>query len=245
MKRGMTLIELLVALAMSIILSLGLYYAFKNSGLFFAQDKAISDLIEYSRTVEEQLKFYFDRWGNGVPQGGTDCQYVFDTDIGTTQYPSNRFCIIKNDSSPCDEIIFYGNTQGFLIVLDEADTDSYNALACNMTQDEDHYYYVWRGESVIALTTGQNIGVDNGDCGIGGDFSNAAVRKQIDDINGNTVSLQTGDTIIRVPKIIRIYCESTDGELYLKVSEQEGDKEPITSPLSCKQYAGRTLTSRL
>lgn len=233
MKRGMTLIELLVALTMSIILSLGLYYALKNSGLFFAQDKAISDLIEYSRTAEEQLKFYFDRWGNGVPTGGTNCEFNFDTNLDPQQFPSNRFCITKNASSPCDEIIFYGNTQGFLIVLGERDTNSYNALSCRMTSDNEDYYYVWRGENVIALTTGRNIGIDGGDCGIGGNFSNAAVPKQIQDINGNTISLQTGDAIIRVPKIIRIYCDITDGELYLKVSEREGDKKrPITSPLA-------------
>jgi len=227
MKRGMTLIELLVALALSIILSLGLYYAFRYSGLFFVQDKAVSDLIEYARTAEEQLKFYFDRWGNGVPEGGTDCNYTFPNG-----YPASRFCIIKSSSGNCDEITFYGNTQGFLIVLDEKDENEFNALACRMTNENDDYYYVWREDEPIAVITGDKVNVDGGDCGVNGNFSNASVPKQVTDINGNTVSLSTGDAIIRVPKVIRIYCGETNGELYLKVSEKEGDKRAVVSPLA-------------
>jgi len=236
MKRGMTLIELLVALAISIILSLGLYYAFRYSGIFFVQDKALSDLIEYARTVEEQLKFYFDRWGNGVPEGGTDCNYEFPDG-----YPANRFCIIKSSSGSCDEITFYGNTQGFLIVLDEKNENEFNALACKMTSNAEDYYYVWHGDTPIAVTTGDQIGVNGGDCGINGNFANTSISKQISDINGDTVTLSTGDAIIRIPKVIRIYCDETDGELYLKVSEQEGDKEAIVSPLAPVREMEATL----
>ncbi|AAC07392.1 PilW family protein [Aquifex aeolicus] len=226
MNRGMTLIELLVALALSIILSLGLYYSFRYSGIFFSQDKAISDLIEYARTAEEQLKFYFDRWGNGVPEGGTDCTYSFPNG-----YPKNRFCIIKGSSGNCDEIIFYGNTQGFLIVLDEKDEDEFNALACRMTNDEDDYYYIWKEDKPVDTTTGNRIGVSGGDCGIKGIIPNASVAKEINTLDKGTVTLQTGDAIIRVPKIIKIYCSETNGELYLKVSEQEANKAPVESPL--------------
>jgi len=227
--RGLTLIELLVAIAMSIILSVGLYYAMKYSVTFFSQDKAVSDLIEYARTAEEQLKFYFDRWGNGVPsdEDNDTCEYVFDS-----IYPANRYCIIINSGSPCDEIIFYGNTQGFLIVLDEKDEDYYNALACRMTTEDDDYYYVWNQKEPLAVVTGEDIGVSGGKCGVNDSIPNASINKKITDINGDEIELKPGYAIVRVPKVIRIYCSKTDNVLYLKLSEQEADKRPSYSILA-------------
>lgn len=235
MRKGLTLVELIVAIAISLILSTAMYLAFKYSAQFFVQNKDISDLVEYARTAEIQLSYYFNRWGVGVPEDdvdSSDCFYLFSADLDSTDFPANKYCITITGGGNCDEIEFYGSVNGFAVVLDEQDEDNYYAYACKMENNSDSYYYVWRNGNVIALTTGDNIGINEESCGLNGNIRNASISKQIQDINGNNVFLQTGDSIIRVPKIIRIYCSTNNGQTYLYVSEQEGDKSPIAYPLA-------------
>ena len=228
--------ELVVALAISLILSTAMYLAFKYSAKFFVQNKKISDLVEYARTTEIQLSYYFNRWGIGVPEDSvdkTDCSYIFSTDLGSTDFPASRYCITVS-GGVCDEIEFYGNVNGFAMVLNQQDPNHFYAYACRMDNRATSYYYIWRNNSVLALTTGDRLRlrVNERGCGLNGNIRNATISKQIEDINGNVINLQTGDVIMRVPKVIRIYCSSYHGKNYLYVSEREGNKRPISYPLA-------------
>jgi len=233
MKRGLTIAELVVVIVISIILAVAVYWAMRTGGTFFTEEKVLSDLLEQARTSETQLSYFFNRWGVGVPENpdSPSCDYVFSQELSATQFPRSKYCIIVNAGSSCDEVIFYGSTRGYLIVMDEADEDNYHAYACDMTTESDSYFYVWRDNQVIALTTGSRIGVSGGNCVVSGDARNAQISKVITDINDQDVALLTGDLIMRVPKIIRIYCGYTDGIRYLKASLQEGDKRPLYMPL--------------
>ena len=245
MKRGLTLVELIVAIAISLILSTAMYLAFKYSAEFFVQSRNVSDLVELARTTEIQLSYYFNRWGVGVPEDAedtSDCNYTFNTNLSDTDFPANKYCI-NITSGVCDEIEFYGNIGGFIVILSELNPFRYNAYACIIGENtEDEYYYVWRENNVIALTTGVNLNLSGGEgCGLEGNISNATIPRQIEDINGNIIDLNLGDSIIRIPKIIRIYCSTYNGQNYLYVSEQEGDNSPIAFPLAPVESMSATL----
>jgi len=240
--RGVSLIEVLIAIAISLLILVGVFNTIKSSGEIFWNQKILSDLIENARNTEIQLRFYFSRWGFGMQEdpSSDSCEFVFSKTLSETKFPRNRFCLMIDNGTPCDRITFYGNTGGYAIVLDEKDENYFYAHRCRIKKysnpNKRYYYYIWRKDKVLALTDGKklsNAGLESGgNCGLDGDFKNGKIKKKVKDIYGVSVNLQPSDAIISVPEIIRLYCRQKDGTLYLYVSEKEGDKRAISYPLT-------------
>jgi len=245
--KGITLVEVLVAMAISLVLSLMIYYAVRHSSESYVINKKLSDLIETARTTEVQLKYFFDRWGVGVPEdpNSLDCSYDFNTNINNTQFPKSKYCLMIENGEPCDKLSFYYGTPGYTVVLYPCPSfegachwcendmyppeDFFAVYACYMENEEGIYYYVWRKKKVINITEGSKLGVYGGWCGIGGDVPNGCVSYVIPNAEGVwEIILQDGDMILRVPNKVTFYCDyGDDGNLYLYVDEDynAGEKE--------------------
>jgi len=243
-RRGLTLTELIIVIVVSLILSLAIYWVMKTTGLFFKENKEASDLVEQARSAEAQLAYYFNRWGVGVPEDPASGTCDFGWDAGP--YPSSRYCIVVDSGSSCDEVTFYGSVRGYLVVLEEDPDDNtrYTAYACDVLTQSDAYYYVWRASGGIdkplevddrpVIIAGNALHLDGNprDCVIGGgNLANVSIPKELTDINGNPVSLQPGDLIMRIPKVITIDCAYTGGVRYLRIKEQEANERPSYMPL--------------
>jgi len=244
-KRGLTLTELMVVIAISLILSVAIYWVMRASGFFFKENKEISDLIEQIRSAEAQLSYYFNRWGVGVPEDPTSGNCDFDWDGGS--YPSSRYCMSVIAGSSCDEITFYGSVRGYLVVLGEDPDDEtrYKAYACDILTENNAYYYLWKpgssgterpyeleGSPVIITGDALHLQGNPKKCVLEDvSLGNVTIPKELTDANGNTISLQPGDLIMRIPKVITIDCAYTDGVRYLRIKEQEADERPSYMPL--------------
>ena len=253
MKKGVTLVELLIVVAISLVLSLMIFQVVNFVSKSTKTSKEYSDLLELYRTTEAQLKYYFDRWGIGVPydSNNTTCEFQFSTNIEDSEFPNSPYCLKINAGNPCDSLEFFIGTPGYMIILhkctidtppcveycnvDESDASSYYAnYACYMQNDSNIYYYVWRKDKVIDITRGDVLNVYGGWCAVGGDIPNGCIGYVIPDAEGNwDIVLQEGDMILRIPKKVKIYCEQKEDRWFLYVDEdevyEETDDEPDTS----------------
>lgn len=234
MRRGFTILELLVAVVISLIILASVVgiYVVANRG--FALNRELSLLKESTKEGIYALDWFFQRWGVGVPcinnADPANCARVqAGTDPNVYPPPSALF-IVRRAGTPCDEVTFYGSLGGMAFVDSVLGTDRVSIMSCRLNAGaQQNCYHIWRGARVFTdfnnqnnplIFTITNLSRDNLDCSRETQRTNATMglvatarNGQLETWVGNTrvltdrLNLEPGDLLVRVPHRIRIYCD--------------------------------------
>jgi len=225
-KKGFSLIEVLIVAVIGLFILEAAYLLYTGSMKLFKDVKTKSDNIETKVPSLELIARYFDRWGVGVPDTGTVC---------TGYPPVNEKCITITTGTPCDEVYFWGNTEGTGAVLSISGTTAY-VVSCRLKKNSS-VYSVWRNNSL--QSTGESLAgispynVNNADCSglTSSSTGNLTVTAAL-----SSVTLQAGDIIQRAPYKIKFSCDLNTADnsnrwLYVEQTDTSGvlatTKEPI------------------
>ncbi len=247
MKRGYSLLEILVAIVIVAIVMGAVVAIYSASNRTFQKTKPVSSLLEEVREALSTLDFVFSRWGSAVPCEGNNCTLNNPpADCGTSYPPKDPMCItIRNGN----EAEFYANLygMGFVVSVDTTDNTA-SLISCRLRKDRDpdkrtqNCYYVWKGDRVVAFDStglpviyelsGLSNTEDNIDCLSEPASPNATININMKDISsgGSDVTLSEGMVITRVPHRIRLYVDN--GWLMM-------DKTDMASPCSSDENAIR------
>lgn len=219
-KRGITLVELLVAIIVALIILGAITGLYITSHRTFSGNRDVAEMSEDVRNAITTLEFIFSRWGAGVPCPGNPANNT------------NNSCNINvNSIPPCDgryppsdpmcmdvtgsQVVFYANLYG-LGFVQEADGNNATVISCRLNTERRHNcYYVWHNARI-------KTGYDNGgmpvavrldgtinqlDCMSG--LNTAIIPRRVTRIGnaGNDTNLGPGDYITRVPHMVRLYLQ--------------------------------------
>ncbi|MEM4368315.1 MAG: prepilin-type N-terminal cleavage/methylation domain-containing protein [Candidatus Anstonellales archaeon] len=221
-KKGFTVIELLVAMIVSMIVVGALTSLFIVGNRTFQSNERVAYITEEVRNAITTLDFLFSRWGVGVPCPQNGCNIQTPPPDCTSYPPSDPMCITINGT----EIIFYANLYGIGFVQ-SVDNDNANIISCRLSSSStQNCYYVWNAGNLKG-------GYDNGipkyfsfsstltfsgspDC-VSSYNTNLTVSKSL----SNNLTLDQGDYITRVPHRIRIYL--SNGNIYIDRDDMASD----------------------
>ncbi|WPM32989.1 prepilin-type N-terminal cleavage/methylation domain-containing protein [Hydrogenobacter sp. T-2] len=173
MRRGFTLVELLVAIMVSSIILLAIASLFMGSNRAFRVNRDVAEMSEDVRNAITTLEFIFSRWGAGVPCANNncnitnsipDCTGVIVSSLNnsippTYAPPSDPMCmsVISELSigQPLGQpqvsntyVIFYANLYGIGFVV-STNGNNANVLSCRLSSNQrQNCYYVWRNGNV-------------------------------------------------------------------------------------------------
>ncbi len=222
-NKGFSLVELLMAIVISLIVLGAIVLAYTGSLKVFKDVKSISDTIQTKTPSIELLGRYFDRWGVGVvsQQEKATC----------TQCPQYQRIMTITTTNGCSDITFYGNLYGFGFVQSISGATA-NLISCRLSRSSNqNCYVIWRdsipqndisSNNILPVGLSSNLSANNADCSAlaSGTTSNATVSSTLSD-----KTVQAGDIIQRTPHKIRLYCanNSNDGNrkwLYVDLTDQ-------------------------
>jgi len=220
---GFTLVELLVVILVTSIFLMAVLGVFLMGNKYLKESKPVSDVIEEARSGLATLEFLFSRRGVGVPPKG---------DNFTGIPPANNTCPLKNknstltcyngdlcSSSGCKDLEFYANIKGFGFVVN-ATNNTASLVSCRLSSEADeNYYYVFKEYKLVNATQNgttktifrfcENFG--NGPHCVNNLAGNLTLNNPKMYLNGtnctdanNTITLQPGDIIMRVPYKVRL-----------------------------------------
>lgn len=215
-KRGLTLIELLIAILIStmIIGAIGMIYTVSNRTFKTTSDKA--DVIETARNAMSTLEFIFSRWGVGVPCVSTGC--ILDQtslpDCPDGYPPTDPMCVtVINETPTTSRVIFYASLYGIGLV-NNTDASYAYIVGCRLSNSPtQNCYFIWKGNKPKGnYTTGWppyfRLTLNGtADC-----VNDPTINTQAYKDLGGTI-LESGDYIIRVPHKITLYVNN--GYLYM------------------------------
>ncbi len=200
MRRGFTLVELLMVLVIASIIMVSLFGLWNTTRIAFGKVKTVSQVSDITRSTIVLLDRYFDRWGAGVPtsNASTNCN----------QYPPPREkCITIVPGPNCDEVSFYASLYGIGMAYDNLG----NVIGCRLRPGD--CYYIIRGENFVGnpptIYQINNVNLTGSEC-VSPTFSANSPNYVV-----GGISLQPGDIIIRVPHRVRLFCQNLNGQLYL------------------------------
>jgi type II secretory pathway pseudopilin PulG len=159
--KGLTLVELLMALLVSAIVLVAIVSLYITSVRTFQTVKDISDAKELGKSGMAQLEWLFQRWGTSTPclntnndlctQVAVNCQ---DADSGDFPYPPpSMVCITINSGNPCDEAQFYANLSGNGFVHNPtlADQNLMQVKSCRLSAEAGkNCYHIKLGSQFIS-----------------------------------------------------------------------------------------------
>lgn len=210
-SKGLTLVELLIATAISTIILLALTSLFIVGNRTFKSNKEVSDITDDVRNAITTLDFLFSRWGVGVPCPSGGCNLQSPPPNCTSYPPSDPMCITINTN----EVIFYGNIYGLGFVTSLSSGNA-NIVSCRLSSNKaQNCYYVWNGGNLKGgyYTSGTpkyySFSTFSGspDCITSNSVNltvSGSLTEQISQ-NPQTLTVDSGDYITRVPHRIRIY----------------------------------------
>lgn len=144
MKRGFTLIEMLIVILISVLIIGVIVGLFMVHQQVQAPTKMTSDIMEIQRAGMAQLEWIFSRWGTGTPcndpTGANICTRIRACDRGDingnfTYPPPSSLCVTIRDGNPCDEIWFYANLEGVAIATNVY-RDRIQLVSCRLKTEE-------------------------------------------------------------------------------------------------------------
>lgn len=198
-RKGISLVELLIAIVIGIIITSALTGLFVGSNRAFLKNREISELAEDVRNAITTLEFIFSRWGAGVPCENNNCTIEPTLPPCSSYPPSDPQCITIEPSS----VEFYANLYGYGFVINSTGTTA-KAVSCRLSLDSrQNCYLLWDNGSVrqengnVLVYRITAISSNNKDC--------------IKDINQSIVDLSVNGTlnngtfISRAPHKVRIY----------------------------------------
>lgn len=234
--KGLTLAEILIAIAVSIIVLSAVASLYYVSDRAFKRTKASSDVKEIAKGGMAGLEWLFQRWGTATPcndpTGNNQCTPVIDCRVaGQYNYPppsSMCITIIDNtiEGSPCDDVIFYGSLYGNGFVDRVSGPTTVALMSCRLSTDSNqNCYHIKRGGQFIRdyqnnanvlIFSLSSLGSSNLECINVTSSSNTTASRQVTALNGNlldasgnptpSMNLEGGDLLLRVPHRIRLFC---------------------------------------
>ena len=232
--RGFSLVELLVAIVISMIILGALYSLFFASRNAFINIREVTDVKEVAKLGMAQLEWVFERWGTSVvmcqdPIGTDQCTAVIDCRDASGNFvfpPPSSLCVTIVEGDPCDSITFYGNLYGNGFVALVTGQDTVRVVSCRLRQTQRHNcYFIKRGGLTFRdVETGNplifsisGLSADNLDCLDPSMSPNATMNRTVTALNGNlidpvtgestnTLLLEGGDLLLRVPHRITLFC---------------------------------------
>lgn len=247
MKKGFTLIEMLIVILIGMLIIgvlVGLYVAHQKIQV---PTKMISDISEIQRAGITQLEWIFSRWGTGTPcndpTGANICTRIRPCDINGNFHfypPPSSLCISIRSGDPCSEVWLYGNLEG-IGIASNVYRDRIRLISCRLsTEGNKNCFHIMRhgrffrdanNQSKVLIFGLSELNRQNAECldpsYLDPSFYNAEANRISTIYNGfiqnqagnlqNFLLLEGGDIIIRVPKLIRLYCNTNpnEGRLWL------------------------------
>lgn len=249
-KKGLSLAEVLIAVSVSIIILGGITSLYLTSNREFLRVKALADTKETTKQTIAGIEWIMERWGTSTPcndpDGNNNCLVVRDCRLnGEYVYPPpSSLCITINNSSPCDELIFYGSLYGNGFVERIAAQDSVAMVSCRLSSSNQHNcYHIKRGGMFIRdiqnnntalIFKISNLSASNVDCIEFEGSSNVTAHRRVTALNGAVagpdnistqfMNLEGGDMLLRVPHRIRIFCQANPNDnnrrwLYMEATD--------------------------
>lgn len=143
MKKGFTLIEMLIVILIGVLIIgvlVGLYIVHQQVQ---APTKVTSDILEIQRAGMAQLEWIFSRWGTGTPcndpTGANICTRIRPCDlIGNFTYPPpSSLCVSIRNNNICDEVWFYANLEG-VAIANNVYRDRIRLVSCRLKSVEEN-----------------------------------------------------------------------------------------------------------
>lgn len=246
MKKGFTIIELLIAIVIAIIIVGAIVSLYISSNRIFMKTKPISDAMEEMRSAVATLEFIFSRWGVAVPCANNRCSFSNPPSDCTSYPPSDPMCI----TIAGNEAIFYASLHGMgFVVSVDTDNGKANLLSCRLNDsNSQNCYYVWVGDRIVKTDiTGvpviheiSGLSQSNADCLSEPNTPNTTADIVMLDKTGgdNHVTLSEGMVITRVPHRIRLYV--SDGWLVMDQEDMAsmcGLNEPSLKIAKVKNFS--------
>ncbi len=235
-NRGLTLAEIMVAIAVSIIVLGAITSLYITTDRVFKRTKDTSDVKEIAKVGMAQLEWLMQRWGTSTPcsnQDPSQCTLITSCNSGGGSFtypPPSSLCITINENNPCDEIHFYANLygNGFIHLPTIEQPILMNVKSCRLSNvQRQNCYHIKRGAKFISDKENPNIykplifsisGLSSNNlvCTDGTLEPNATISPTaiilngfLRDENGNLTdiySFEGGEIIMRVPHRIRLFC---------------------------------------
>lgn len=248
-NKGLTLAEIMVAIAISVIILGAVTSLYITSDRSFKRTKSSSDVKEIGKTGMAQLEWLFQRWGTSTPCGNEDpSQCTLVNSCGSTYPPQSTMCITILERNPCDEVLFYANLygNGFVHLPTVEQPISMNIKSCRLsTASQQNCYHIKRGAKFIRDQQNPNVykplifsisGLSNNNlvCTDGTLTPNAtidptatALNGYLKDENNNLItnySFEGGEILLRVPHRIRLFCQQNSEDnnnlwLYMEATD--------------------------
>lgn len=253
MRRGFTIVELLVAIAISGLIIGILASLLLTSSRVFNTTKTITDLKENARLGAMQLEWLFQRWGTSTPCADAyKCTQVISCgNPGNFNYPpDSSLCITIQPGNPCDEVWFYANLYGLGFVDRLTSPSEVAVMSCRLYESPQvNCYHVKRGGLWMRSDSGaplivriRNLSREGADCIDVSGTSNAEMDRDTDVLNGlyqgsNTFRLEGGDLLLRVPHRVHLFCQPNPRDnnrqwLYMEIKDmadacKKDNKQPL------------------
>lgn len=136
--KGVSLVEILNAIAVDAIITLALTFLFVGSNRAFLGNRASAGLTEDVRNAITTLEFVFSRWGTGVPCRDNNCTIESPPPPCSSYPPYDPQCITLTSSS----VEFYANIYGYGFVTTATNTTA-SIISCRLdSSSRDNYYYI-------------------------------------------------------------------------------------------------------
>lgn len=213
--RGYSMVELLVATAITAIIISAIYGPLTGAIKIFRDVKSVSDNVLGKSPTISMMERYFDRWGKGVATTG---EWAACPDC-----PESRHYLDIGSADGCDTVEFYGNIYGLGFVLADAEPGNTAALIdCRLSQSgHNDKTYLWRGGQMITpLDTTLGITTTGPEC-VDPDFA-APANATITAPSG--IPLRAGDIIQRAPFLVEFSCYTPSfdsGQTWLRVQRTD------------------------
>jgi len=204
--RGVTLIELMVAIIIASIIMGALVAMYISSDKIFRNLRPVSDVVEEMRGALTTLDFVFSRWGAGVPCKNNTCSITSPPPDCDGYPPSDPMCITIIGGT---EAVFYANLYGMGFVVSVDGSGTAEVISCRLRDvASQNCYYVWKGDRLVSIDADgnpvavsiTNLSADNVDCLSEPNSPNATMDAIL-----SGVELQPGYVITRVPHRVRVY----------------------------------------
>lgn len=234
--KGLTLAEIMVAIAVSIIILGAITSLYITSDKVFKRTKDVSDVKEIGKVGMAQLEWLFQRWGSSTPCSNEDpsqCTLVMSCNpTGNFVYPPrSSMCITIVEANPCDEVYFYANLygNGFVHLPTVEQPILMNVKSCRLSiAQRQNCYHIKRGAKFIRDQNNPNtynplifslsgLSSNNLVCTDGTLDPNATIAPTATALNGflkdgdgnltEIYNFEGGEILLRVPHRVRLFCQ--------------------------------------
>ncbi|MBF0327699.1 MAG: prepilin-type N-terminal cleavage/methylation domain-containing protein [Nitrospirae bacterium] len=207
--KGFTMIESLMALAITIIIVGSITAAYMAVVRDFKDVKSIADNLQTKTPAIELMGRFFDRWGVGVvsQQDDSNC----------TNCPSTQRAMTITTTNGCSDATFYGNIYGMGFVYSVSGSTA-NIISCRLKSNAtDNCYVIWRdnvtansisGGSVVPESIA-NLSSDDKTCS---DLTAGATSNVTANSAMTSQTVQSGDVLQRFWHTIRFYCSTNSND---------------------------------